>query len=161
MNAPKVAANGVLPRTWRPTAAPTMHCSAMYISRNRSGATFWKSSVCVELPTSPSRTTRRGFAAIAARVSPNAFRVAMAPSYVGTWYVQGFGGCGIRSSGFGGVIVMFLGPPSSAMAFSASSLDRALPCQPSLLARKETPWPFSVLATTMTGLPASASSASR
>ena len=57
-----------------------MHCSAMNISRNRSGATFWKSSVCVELPTSPSRTTTLGFAAIAARVSPNAFRVATASS---------------------------------------------------------------------------------
>ena len=72
--------------------------------------------------------------------------------------MKGFGGCGIRSSGFGGVIVMFLGPPSSVMAFSASSFDSALPCQPSLLARKETPWPFSVLATTSTGLPASSAS---
>ena len=44
-NAPNVAANGALPNACRPTAAPIMPCSPMYISKNRSGATFWKSSV--------------------------------------------------------------------------------------------------------------------
>ena len=32
-NAAKVTANAALPSTWSPTAAPTMHCSAMYISK--------------------------------------------------------------------------------------------------------------------------------
>ena len=59
-NAPNVAANAVLPSACMPVWAPTTHCSAMYIWKNRSGATASKSSVWVELPTSPSRTTRSG-----------------------------------------------------------------------------------------------------
>ena len=75
-NAPKVAANGRFPSACRPTAAPSMSCSPMYISKNRSGATFWKSSVWVEFETSPSSATTSGRAASAANVSPKAFRVA-------------------------------------------------------------------------------------
>src|SRR5207237_441040 len=40
-----------------PTAAATICCSAMYISKNRSGAVFLKSSACVEFETSASSTT--------------------------------------------------------------------------------------------------------
>ena len=45
----------------------------------------------------------------------------------------------MNDSGFGGVIVIFRSPPSSAIAFVACSESRAFPCHPSLSARKETP----------------------
>jgi len=51
----------------------------MYIWMKCAGATFSTSSVCVELPTSPSRTTRSDRSpASHASVSPNAFLVAIA-----------------------------------------------------------------------------------
>ena len=76
--APNVPAKETLPIAWRPTAVPNMFCSPMYISKKRPGAAFWKSSVWVEFATSPSSTTMSGRAfPNAARVSPNAFRVAM------------------------------------------------------------------------------------
>ena len=78
--APNVAANAVLPSACNPTVAPSIPCSPMNISKNRSGAAFWKSSVWVEFATSPSSTTTSGRAASAARVSPNALRVAISPS---------------------------------------------------------------------------------
>ena len=39
-NAPKVAANAVLPSACRPVWAPTIACSAMYICTKRSGASL-------------------------------------------------------------------------------------------------------------------------
>ena len=44
-NAPNVAANAFLPIAWSPVWTPIMHCSAMYIWTNRSGATAAASSV--------------------------------------------------------------------------------------------------------------------
>ena len=89
--------------------------------------------------------------AMAASVSPNALRVATGSAYVGS--VSGGSGVGGRStgSGLGGVITMERSPPSSSMARRACSSVRALPCQPSLFSSIETPWPFSVLATTSVG----------
>ena len=80
-NAPNVAANAVLPRACSPVCTPIMLCSAMYIWTNRSGATASTSSVYVELPTSPSRTTRStSRRASHASASPTALRVAIGPS---------------------------------------------------------------------------------
>ena len=76
-NAAKVDANGTRPTTCMPTAAATICCSAMYISKNRSAAAFLKSSACVELLTSASSATTSSRAApSAAMASPYAFRVA-------------------------------------------------------------------------------------
>ncbi len=44
MNAANVEQNGFQPSTCSPTAAATICCSAMYISRNRSGCAFAKIS---------------------------------------------------------------------------------------------------------------------
>ena len=52
--AANVEANGRLPKTPRPTAAPSNCCSAMNISKKRSGYAFLNSSACVELDTSAS-----------------------------------------------------------------------------------------------------------
>jgi hypothetical protein len=80
-NAPNVAANAVLPIACSPVCTPTMHCSAMYIWKKRSGATASASSVYVELPTSPSSTTTSGnIAASHASASPKALRVAIGAS---------------------------------------------------------------------------------
>ena len=76
-NAANVDANGLQPSTWSPTAAATICCSAMYISKYRSGCAFAKISANVEFDTSPSRTTTSPRAApSAASASPYAFRVA-------------------------------------------------------------------------------------
>src|SRR5216117_427147 len=54
-----------------PTAAATIFCSAMYISKKRSGATFFTSSECVELLTSASSVTTSPRATLsAASASP-------------------------------------------------------------------------------------------
>ena len=69
--AANVDANGTSPSTCIPTADATMCCSAMYISKKRSGATFLKSSAWVELLTSASSTTTSARAApSAASASP-------------------------------------------------------------------------------------------
>ena len=57
----------------------------------------------------------------------------------------------MNDSGLGGVIVRFRTPPSSSIAAAAWSSDNAFPCQPSALARSDTPWPFSVRATIIVG----------
>jgi len=76
--AAKVDANGTRSTTCIPTADATICCSAMYISKNRSGAVFLKSSACVEFETSASSTTTSFRAApSAASASPYAFRVAI------------------------------------------------------------------------------------
>src|SRR2546427_6767576 len=102
MNAAKVDAKGTSPRTCMPTAAATICCSAMYISKKRSAAVCLKSSACVELLTSPSRTTTSARAApSAASASPYAFRVASGSRYVFHSGLRGagrFGGC--HGSGF-------------------------------------------------------------
>ena len=60
MNAANVDANGRHPTAWSPTAAAASCCSAMYISKYRSGCAFAKISVNVEFDTSPSRATTSG-----------------------------------------------------------------------------------------------------
>ena len=76
-NAANVDANGRSPSTCMPTAAATIFCSAMYISKKRSGATFFTSSECVELLTSASSVTTSLRATLsAASASPYARRVA-------------------------------------------------------------------------------------
>ena len=124
-----------------PVCAPIIVCSAMYIWTKRSGATAATSSVCVEFPTSPSRTTRSAFSpASQASASPNALRVAIASTYVGAGAPAGAPApTGIHGSGFGGVIVIDRMPPSSSIARSAISGGSALPCQPSLSAISDTP----------------------
>ena len=59
MNAAKVDANGFQPSTCIPTAAATICCSAMNISKNRSGCALPKISAYVEFETSPSSATTR------------------------------------------------------------------------------------------------------
>jgi hypothetical protein len=157
-NAPNVAAKAFLPIACRPTAAPSIPCSPMNISKNRSGAAFWKSSVCVEFDTSPSNVTTSGRAASAARASPNAFLVATSSSYAGTFTVAGLVCDNSTDSGLAGVMVIDRCPPSSSIALAASSSLSALPCHPSALARKDTPWPFSVRATMKVGWPDSSAS---
>jgi hypothetical protein len=69
--AAKVDAKGFQPRTWSPTAAAAICCSAMYISKYRSGSASAKISAKVELETSPSSaTTRPSALPIAASASP-------------------------------------------------------------------------------------------
>ena len=76
-NAAKVDANAFQPRACSPTAAATSCCSAMYISKKRSGCACLKISANVELLTSPSRATTSPRAdPRAASASPYAFRVA-------------------------------------------------------------------------------------
>ena len=57
----------------------------------------------------------------------------------------------MNDSGLGGVIVRLRTPPSSSIAAAACSSDSAFPCQPSALARSDTPCPFSVRATIIVG----------
>jgi hypothetical protein len=69
--AAKVEANGRQPTRWSPTAAATICCSAMYISKYRSGNALANSSANVEFDTSPSRATTSDRAApSAASASP-------------------------------------------------------------------------------------------
>jgi hypothetical protein len=63
MNAAKLEANGTLLRTLIPTAAATICCSAMNISKYRSGYASANSSDLVELLTSPSIATTSARAA--------------------------------------------------------------------------------------------------
>ena len=75
--AAKVEANGFQPRTCMPTAAATSCCSAMNISKKRSGWALPKISAYVEFETSPSSATTSPCAApTAASASPYALRVA-------------------------------------------------------------------------------------
>ena len=60
-NAEKVEANGTLPRQDNPKATLAMFCSAIYISKNRSGCSSLNRSARVELLTSPSRLTICGY----------------------------------------------------------------------------------------------------
>ena len=77
MNAANVDANGFQPITCMPTAAATICCSAMYISKNRSGCASRKISAYVEFETSPSSaTTSARSPPSAASASPYALRVA-------------------------------------------------------------------------------------
>ena len=85
-NAANVEANGFQPSTCIPTAAATNCCSAMYISKKRSGCALPKISAYVEFETSPSSaTTLPSAAPSAASASPYARRVATfePSSYVG------------------------------------------------------------------------------
>ena len=50
-------ANGTHLRTWSPTAEAIICCSAMYISKYRSGCASRKISAKVEFETSPSSAT--------------------------------------------------------------------------------------------------------
>ena len=75
--AANVEANGFQPRALNPTAAASICCSAMYISKYRSGCAFPKISAKVELLTSPSSATTSPRAVpSAASASPYALRVA-------------------------------------------------------------------------------------
>ena len=58
--AANVETKGSLPRQASPTAALTMFCSAMYISKKRSGCASLNVAALVELLTSPSRLTSPG-----------------------------------------------------------------------------------------------------
>jgi hypothetical protein len=60
MNAANDDANGFHASTCMPTAAATICCSAMYISKYRSGCALAKISAYVEFETSPSSATTRG-----------------------------------------------------------------------------------------------------
>src|SRR5208283_5031082 len=76
-NAAKVDTKGIFPLQAKPNAEPTIFCSAMYISKNRSGKAFLNSSEYVELLTSPSSTTISGNCGnILFRALPYAFLVA-------------------------------------------------------------------------------------
>ncbi len=105
----------------------------------------------VEFATSASITTTSGRTASAASVSPNALRVGIASAYSGSRTAPPFTEGAIPASGLRTEITASRGPPSSAMARSASSGESALPCQPSAFSRNETPWPFSVFAITIAG----------
>src|SRR5438034_424044 len=59
-NAAKVETKGIFPRREKPKAAPTIFCSAIYISKNLSGWVFFTVSEYVELLTSASSTTALG-----------------------------------------------------------------------------------------------------
>ena len=153
MNAANVDANGTSPTTCMPTAAATICCSAMYISKKRSAAVCLKSSACVELLTSASSTTTSLRAApSAASASPYAFRVASGSLYV---FHSGFRGAGrfgaCQGSGFNVGNVRDGTSPISASACFACCPSSALPCQPSLSSRNDTPLPFTVLATITVG----------
>ena len=153
MNAANVEAKGTSPRTCIPTAAATICCSAMYISKKRSGATFLKSSACVELLTSASSTTMSARARpSAASASPYALRVATGSVYVlSSGFRAGGRVAGVQGSGLLVGNVRDATAPSSARASFACSGSRALPCQPSLSSRNETPFPLTVFATITVG----------
>jgi hypothetical protein len=69
--AAKADANGVRPRTSKPTAAAIICCSATYISKKRSGCASANRPEKVELETSPSIATTSSRAALsAASASP-------------------------------------------------------------------------------------------
>ena len=151
-------ANTRRPRAWSPTAAAAICCSAMYISKNRSGWAALKISANVEFETSPSTATTSPRAApTAAIASPYAFRVATSEptSYRGsssgpvgkTW--------GSPGSGFATSTVTFRRPPSSSIAASGSS--SGLPCQPFSFSTAFTPLPLTVRAITTVGFPVIAS----
>jgi hypothetical protein len=161
MKAANVDANGRQPVTWIPTAAAIICCSAMYISKYRSGTASRKISANVEFETSPSRPTTSSRAKpTAASASPYALRVAtsLPTSYVGSSGVRrSISAARPLSSGRATSIRMFRMPPSSSIA--SSGLSSALPCQPGWFSTAFTPLPFSVRATTIAGLStASASS---
>src|SRR5713101_3142016 len=72
----KLASQARLPELARPPAMPTRLDSAMPTLKKRSGNFLAKSSVRVELWTSPSTTTISGYLSpISARARPNASRV--------------------------------------------------------------------------------------
>ena len=111
----------------------------MYISTNRSGATAWKSSVWVELPTSPSRTTRSGrWPASQASASPKALlrgdRPRRRQARASAAAPRGLSG--LTSGGEAGVIVSDRMPPSSSIACAACSARHRL-AVPSLVVRDE------------------------
>src|SRR5664280_384672 len=60
MNVPYVDVNGILPISDNPAAMSTMSASAMPQSMNRSGNSFWKRSLVVDLARSASSTNTRG-----------------------------------------------------------------------------------------------------
>ena len=59
-NAANVETNGSFPRVLNPTPTPTMFCSAIKHSKNRSGNTFINVSENVEFFVSPSSATTLG-----------------------------------------------------------------------------------------------------
>jgi len=75
--AANVDGNGMAPRLASPIAAPTIACSAIWVSTNRSGCAVSNVWLNVELPTSASSATmRESTAPSAASASPQAVRVA-------------------------------------------------------------------------------------
>src|SRR5208337_172011 len=76
-NAAKVETKGIFPLQAKPNAEPTIFCSAMYISKNRSGKASLNTSAYVELLTSASSTTISGnWGNILFKALPYAFLVA-------------------------------------------------------------------------------------
>src|SRR6266545_7982717 len=135
------------PRACSPTAAASSCCSAMYISKYRSGCALAKISANVELLTSPSSATTSPRAAPrAASASPYALRVATSSprSYRGSSSSPLGNLCGCAASGFATSTRMLRSPPSSAIAASGSS--SALPCQPGWFSIALTPLPLIVRA---------------
>ena len=139
-----------------PTAVATSCCSAIHISKKRSGCALANSSAWVELDTSPSMATTSGMAPSASSASPYALRVATFSSflYVGKTGsgLAGRRAAGAPRSGFCVLTLRFLIPPSSLIARSAMSGGSGLPCQPSLFSISENPLPLTVLAMMMVGL---------
>ena len=158
-NAANVAANGTQPRACMPRAAAAICCSAMNISKNRSGCWRAKSCVRVESLTSPSSTTTSGRAApSAARAAPNAVRVATCSpgSYSGRTSRLPFTAAAAvcRPAGVCGGCTgtwMLRISPSSAMASSVPG--SGLPCAPSASCTAATPRPFMVRARIAVGAP--------
>src|SRR5215510_12608039 len=155
MNAANVDANGFHPRTWIPTAAAIICCSAMYISKYRSGCASRKISANVEFETSPSSATtspRPSPSALSA--SPYALRVATSSptSYVGRSSAPTSNRCGSPSnSALGTSTTMLRIPPSSSIASVGSS--SALPWKPFSFSTAFTPLPLIVFATITVGVP--------
>ena len=146
-----------MPRSDRPSAVPTMFCSAMNISKNRSGYFAWNISRIGrvahfavqhdhgrEAGEDPLERRAVGMAGGHGLVRSDRKRARTAEGFSssGLAVLRFRDRCLARSCRHG---------PSSSRAGARSSFLSGLPCQPFLSSMKETPLPLSVFAMIMTG----------
>ena len=145
-----------MPRRDMPAATPTMFCSAMNISKNRSGCVFSSFSENVEILVSPSSATIRSFFSTSfTSASPYASRVATdSPIFrlILMSLLTGRSSRWGRGRGLGRKPSEAYGCDSSARAVSSSCLGTGFPCQPSMFSSNEMPLPLNVRATITRGL---------